>query len=87
MRERVRILGYDDGTARRGATGGSRDERASAAAAANGASPVAVVLPCHRVIGAGGGLAGCRGGLAREARLPAHERGEPAFGSPPRRMA
>ena len=48
--------------------------------AANGANPVAIVLPCHRVIGAGGGLVGYGGGLNRKAMLLAHERGEEVFG-------
>jgi methylated-DNA-[protein]-cysteine S-methyltransferase len=39
---------------------------------ANGANPVAVVVPCHRVIGAAG-LTGYGGGLARKAWLLRHE--------------
>ena len=53
---------------------------ARAAGAANGANPVAIVLPCHRVIGADGSLVGYGGGLNRKAMLLAHERGERAFG-------
>jgi methylated-DNA-[protein]-cysteine S-methyltransferase len=34
-----------------------------AAGAANGANPVPIVVPCHRVIGAGGKLVGYGGGL------------------------
>lgn len=60
---------------------------ARAVGAANGANPIAIVLPCHRVIGADGSLVGYGGGLDRKARLLAHERGEPVFASPPRRMA
>ncbi len=52
---------------------------ARAVGAANGANPVAIVLPCHRVIGADGRLVGYGGGLDRKARLLAHERGEPVF--------
>lgn len=40
---------------------------------ANGANPVAVVTPCHRVIGANGTLTGYGGGLNRKAWLLAHE--------------
>ena len=36
---------------------------------ANGANPVAVVVPCHRVIGANGALTGYGGGLDRKAWL------------------
>lgn len=44
-----------------------------AVGAANGANPVAIVIPCHRVIAAGGGLGGYSGGLWRKRRLLAHE--------------
>ena len=38
-------------------------ERARAVGAANGRNPIAIVVPCHRVIGAGGKLVGYGGGL------------------------
>ncbi len=44
-----------------------------AAGAANGANPISVVVPCHRVIGVDGGLAGYGGGVERKAWLLAHE--------------
>lgn len=40
---------------------------------ANGANPVGVIVPCHRVIGAGGTLTGYAGGLERKRWLLAHE--------------
>ncbi len=40
---------------------------------ANGANPVAIVIPCHRVIGADGSLTGYGGGLSRKAWLLRHE--------------
>ena len=40
-----------------------------AVGAANGANPLPVVLPCHRVIGSGGSLTGYAGGLERKALL------------------
>lgn len=40
---------------------------------ANGANPVSVVVPCHRVIGTGGSLTGYGGGLARKRWLLDHE--------------
>ena len=40
---------------------------------ANGANPVAVAAPCHRVIGSNGSLTGYGGGLARKEWLLAHE--------------
>lgn len=36
---------------------------------ANGSNPVAIVIPCHRVIGAGGSLVGYGGGMARKEAL------------------
>jgi methylated-DNA-[protein]-cysteine S-methyltransferase len=40
---------------------------------ANGANPIAIVVPCHRVIGADGSLTGYGGGLERKRWLLAHE--------------
>ena len=40
---------------------------------ANGANPIAVVVPCHRVIGSNGSLTGYGGGLERKRWLLAHE--------------
>jgi len=40
---------------------------------ANGANPVAVVVPCHRVVGADGTLVGYGGGMSRKRWLLAHE--------------
>jgi O-6-methylguanine DNA methyltransferase len=40
---------------------------------ANGANPVAVIVPCHRVIGSNGALTGYGGGLERKAWLLNHE--------------
>lgn len=46
-----------------------------AVGAANGANPLALVVPCHRVIASGGGLGGYGGGLPLKARLLAMEQG------------
>ena len=40
---------------------------------ANGANPIGIVVPCHRVIGANGTLTGYGGGLERKQWLLAHE--------------
>lgn len=40
---------------------------------ANGANPIAIVIPCHRVVGAGGELTGYGGGLWRKRWLLDHE--------------
>jgi methylated-DNA-[protein]-cysteine S-methyltransferase len=54
--------------ARLGAPGAAR-----AVGAANGRNPIAIVVPCHRVIGARGTLTGYGGGLERKRALLAHE--------------
>ncbi len=54
------------------ATGAGPNARA--VGAANGRNPRAIVVPCHRVIGAEGQLTGYAGGLETKARLLAHER-------------
>jgi methylated-DNA-[protein]-cysteine S-methyltransferase len=46
-----------------------KPDRARAVGAANGANPIAIVLPCHRVIGADGSLVGFGGGLETKRRL------------------
>lgn len=40
---------------------------------ANGRNPIAIAVPCHRVVGAGGALTGYAGGLDRKRWLLAHE--------------
>jgi methylated-DNA-[protein]-cysteine S-methyltransferase len=50
------------------------DGKARAIGAANGANPLPIVLPCHRVIGADGNLTGFGGGLETKAWLLHHER-------------
>ena len=52
-----------------GSAGASR-----AVGAANGANPVAIIVPCNRVIGASGSLVGYGGGLDRKTWLLEHER-------------
>jgi methylated-DNA-[protein]-cysteine S-methyltransferase len=52
-----------------GSAGASR-----AVGAANGANPIAIIVPCHRVIGASGSLTGYGGGLERKTWLLDHER-------------
>jgi AraC family transcriptional regulator, regulatory protein of adaptative response / methylated-DNA-[protein]-cysteine methyltransferase len=47
---------------------------ARAVGRANGANPVAILIPCHRVIGADGTLTGYGGGMHRKRWLLDHER-------------
>jgi methylated-DNA-[protein]-cysteine S-methyltransferase len=47
-----------------------------AVGAANGANPICIIIPCHRVIGANGSLTGFGGGLDRKRFLLWLERGE-----------
>ncbi|MEO8055105.1 MAG: methylated-DNA--[protein]-cysteine S-methyltransferase [Acidobacteriota bacterium] len=50
-----------------------RPSATRAVAAANGANPVSIVIPCHRVIGSDGSLTGYGGGLPRKRWLLVHE--------------
>jgi len=50
-----------------------RPKSVRAVGLANGANPVAIVIPCHRVIGADGSLAGYGGGISRQRWLLMHE--------------
>lgn len=50
-----------------------RPDAARAVGLANGRNPLAIVQPCHRVIGADGRLVGYGGGLPRKAWLLRHE--------------
>jgi len=47
-----------------------------AVGAANGANPIPIVIPCHRVIGTNGTLTGFAGGLHTKHWLLTHEAGE-----------
>jgi methylated-DNA-[protein]-cysteine S-methyltransferase len=48
-----------------------------AVGAANGANPIPIVIPCHRVIGANGSLTGFGGGLDAKRWLLEHEHALP----------
>lgn len=50
-----------------------RPKAVRAVGLANGANPVGIVVPCHRVIGADGSLTGYGGGIERKRWLLAHE--------------
>ena len=61
-------LSYGGLAARLGRPSASR-----AVGLANGSNPVAIVVPCHRVIGKGGSLTGYAGGIERKRWLLGHE--------------
>ena len=50
-----------------------RPQAARGVGAANGANPIGLIVPCHRVIGADGSLTGYGGGLPLKHALLAHE--------------
>ncbi len=52
-----------------------RPQATRAVARANGANPIAIAIPCHRVLGADGSLTGYGGGLWRKQKLIELERG------------
>ena len=47
---------------------------------ANARNPIAIIIPCHRVIGADGDLTGYAGGMHRKRWLLAHEAGQQTLG-------
>jgi methylated-DNA-[protein]-cysteine S-methyltransferase len=51
-----------------------RPEASRAVGLANGANPIAIIVPCHRVIGSSGSLVGYGGGLERKRWLLDHEK-------------
>ncbi|MCL4153984.1 UNVERIFIED_CONTAM: hypothetical protein GTU68_045335 [Idotea baltica] len=57
-----------------------RPDATRAVARANGANPIAIAIPCHRVLGADGCLTGYGGGLWRKQKLIELERGFAAKG-------
>jgi len=63
-----RVSTYGDIARQLGAVTASR-----AVGAANGANPVGIIVPCHRVIGSSGDLTGYGGGLHRKEWLLNHE--------------
>lgn len=50
-----------------------RPKAVRAVGAANGANPVVLIVPCHRVIGADGSLTGYSAGIERKVALLRHE--------------
>ncbi|MFG2193568.1 methylated-DNA--[protein]-cysteine S-methyltransferase [Streptomyces sp. NPDC048639] len=65
-----RTLSYGELADRLGNPSASR-----AVGLANGKNPVSIIVPCHRVVGAGGSLTGYGGGIDRKRRLLDFESG------------
>ena len=63
-------ISYTELARRAGRRGSAR-----AAGAATGRNPLAIVVPCHRIVGADGSLTGYAGGLSRKRALLELERG------------
>jgi methylated-DNA-[protein]-cysteine S-methyltransferase len=59
---------YGELAAKLGKPGGSR-----AVGAANGANPIPIIVPCHRVVGTNGKLTGYAGGMEMKRALLRHE--------------
>lgn len=60
---------------------------ARAAGGAIGRNPLAIVVPCHRVVGTGGALTGYASGLDRKRWLLSHEAAQPLPAAPAARQA
>jgi len=58
-----------------------RPSAVRAVGTANGANPLPLVVPCHRVVATGGKLGGYGGGLELKRRLLVMERAEPGAGA------
>ncbi len=54
----------------------NNEKAVRAVGSANGANPIALIVPCHRVIGSNGKLTGYAGGLALKAKLLMHEKAQ-----------
>lgn len=65
---RGQVIDYSKLAERVGRPGAAR-----AVGAANGANPISIVVPCHRVIGRNGTLTGYAGGVRRKEWLLRHE--------------
>lgn len=71
-------MSYRELAARSGAPAASR-----AVGRANGSNRLAIIIPCHRVVAASGGLGGYGGGLPAKEWLLALEAGQPVVPSSP----
>jgi methylated-DNA-[protein]-cysteine S-methyltransferase len=63
-----------------------RPDRVRAVGAAVGRTPIPIIVPCHRVVGADGSLTGYGGGLHRKRALLDHEAGQRRLADEPGRQ-
>jgi methylated-DNA-[protein]-cysteine S-methyltransferase len=63
-----------------------RPDRVRAVGAAVGRTPIPIIVPCHRVVGADGSLTGYGGGLQRKRALLDHEAGQRHLADEPGRQ-
>jgi methylated-DNA-[protein]-cysteine S-methyltransferase len=83
--EATAAIGFGDvGTYGSVAAGAGSPKATRAAGNALGANPIPIVVPCHRVLRAGGGLGGYTGGVDKKVRLLALEGVEVGAGPPQR---
>lgn len=59
-----------------GQIGGGKPMSSRAVGGAVGRNPISIIIPCHRIVGAGGKLTGYAGGLETKAWLLRHEGGK-----------
>jgi methylated-DNA-[protein]-cysteine S-methyltransferase len=67
-----RVISYGALARRSGSPGAAR-----AVGTAMATNPISLVIPCHRVVGSGGGLGGYSAGLPKKKKLLIHEGVEP----------
>lgn len=72
------VVSYAMIASRLGGAASGHGPNARAVGSANARNPIAVAIPCHRVIGADGSLTGYAGGLWRKKWLLEHEGSLPA---------
>ena len=70
---RGQVRTYGELAAEAAARMGKGRGSARAVGGAVGHNPISIIVPCHRVVGAGGNLSGYAGGIARKLRLLEHE--------------
>lgn len=79
------VISYGEIGKRLAAERGAEGTSARAVGGAVGHNPISIIIPCHRVVGADGGLTGYAGGLEKKLWLLRHEGVELPYASPKER--